>query len=284
MGGAGTDFITGGGALTNSSVFGGADADTLHLNTSTGKFYGDGGNDSLYITMTSGTVYGGSSAGDTAAGNDTLGLVSMLTAGRFDMGGGNNDINVAGRVAAGTIVSGAGNDSFNSIALFRHHCSPRYWGCNDSVDFTKAVTSTALIGLGGSDTLTFGAQVSSASIIGGAGNDSIDFSGVMTTSAKASGVEFYYDDGDGTDTLNFGLLLPSLPRLGLQCPRWSVRHCDHTTAWHYWYQRCRSTTSGGSTTSSTIAYILTTSALRSSSRGFLERHRYGHFSRLISKT
>ena len=33
--------------------------------------------------MTSGTVYGGSSAGDTAAGNDTLGLISMA-AGRVD--------------------------------------------------------------------------------------------------------------------------------------------------------------------------------------------------------
>ena len=80
---------------------------------------------------------------------------------------------------------------------------------NDLITFAGAVTglnNTYINAGAGNDSVSFTAQVSSASIMGGAGNDSLTFTGVGWTAwdTNKTGIEYYYDSGDGTDTLSFG--------------------------------------------------------------------------------
>ena len=207
--GEGNDYIDGSTGLTgSSSVLGGAGADTLEITAVTGKYYGGADADSLYVTMTSGSVYGGSSAGDTAAGNDTLDVVSMA-AGYVNLGGGTNFVETSGNVTAGTLVSGTGNDTFNVTADFGGGTDARLGAGagNDSLYFSDHVSgTTTVINAGsGNDTLTFTEIVSSASIVGGAGNDSLAFTYENATGAAYNtyGTANQYFYGGGTDTLSF---------------------------------------------------------------------------------
>jgi hypothetical protein len=257
--GAGNNYISGSGVLTTSSVFGGASSDTLELTANTGKYYAKGGNDSLYLTMTSGTVFGGSSAGDTAAGNDTLDIVSMA-GGRIDVGGGTNRMEASASIEAGTIVAGAGNDTFSTASDFGSASDTRIGtgAGNDSLYFSGNVSSTAtVINLGaGNDQLQFTTLVSSASIIGGTGNDSLAFTraaGIRATVAE--GNQYFY--GGGTDTLFFtGDTSNTALMLNVNVLDSLYTSVATSIVAGTGMNVVGTVTSGGTSTSTTIAYVL----------------------------
>ena len=151
------------------------------------------------MTVTSGSVFGGSSAGDTAAGNDTLSLTSA-GAGRVDMGGGTNKISAVGRVQAGTIV-----------LVLAMTPSPLLMLSQDALELELVMTAFSLLELSleppainagaGNDTLQFTSTVSSASIIGGAGMTPSASSTAYTTATAAEGSTYFYGSSGGTDTL-----------------------------------------------------------------------------------
>ena len=207
------------------------------------------------MSATSSTVFGGSSAGDTAAGNDTLQLATM-GAGRIDMGGGANRMIVTGSITAGTIVSGAGNDTFSTSANYAGARLGTGAG-NDSLNFSSTVTagSTYINSGAGNDTMTFSTLTSATSIMGGTGNDSLNFTmGATNYGFVNSDTEYFYEGG--TDTLFFsGTLTNTGAILNV-----NVDSSDYSsvaaTSVASGTTIVGSNTSGGVTTSTTLAYVL----------------------------
>jgi hypothetical protein len=252
--GEGSDYIVGTGTTTGSSVLGGAGSDTFSVTNVGGKLVGGSGNDSFSLTVTSGTVFGGASAGDTAAGDDTLTLATMA-AGRVDLGGGKNYSTASGAIAGGTIVSGAGNDSFTFDTTYAGRIGSG--AGNDSFTFTGSSTGSGVVNLGaGNDKVTFTAAVSSASIVGGTGNDSILFNNQIANEDHiADGNEYYWQGG--TDTLNFASVGTGTS-IALNVNVLDTLYTSLTTEANSTagINILGNVTSGSSTTTTTLAYIL----------------------------
>ena len=129
---AGTDYIEGTNTLSGSSVFGGA-ADTLDVTSDSGKYYAGAGV-TVLRQHDQWIRYGGSSAGDTAAGNDTLDIIAMTT-GYINMGDGANKMEASAIIGLAPL-SGAGSDTFTTSCLrwwFRY----TYWYWSATTAFTS---------------------------------------------------------------------------------------------------------------------------------------------------
>ena len=172
------------------------------------------GADSLsFAAITGGSIFGGASFGDTAAGNDTLEFTSTASATKIDLGSGTNFLNAEGTVNGSSVYGGGDKDTFlfsGDFDVSGVNTNGRIGsrGGNDSLSFTSVASSGAvIINAGdGADTIYFGNAVSATSILGGAGNDYVEFASTTSSVATQGAVlgtdnDYYYQSG--TDTIAF---------------------------------------------------------------------------------
>ena len=95
--------------------------------------------------------------------------------------------------------------------------------------------------------------------MGGAGNDSLSFTGAGWTAWDTSktAIEYYYDSGDGTDTLSFGgTTTGNAQVLGFNVLDSLYDTVTTELRGTTGLNIVGSNTSGGATTNTTIAYVL----------------------------
>jgi hypothetical protein len=198
--GAGNNFIQGAyGTASTNTVLGGSGVDTLVVTSgNAGKSYLGAGNDSIRITaVAGGTIFGGSSLQDTAAGNDSLNIGTSVLNTKIDLAGSSNYITGTGSTITSSVYGGTGSDTL----FFGGVTSGRFVGAggNDSLSFAALTTAaSSVVGGAGNDTIHFAALSSATSVAGGLGNDSISFAAQASHTNAAT----YFFEG-GSDTLTF---------------------------------------------------------------------------------
>jgi Ca2+-binding RTX toxin-like protein len=191
------DSIVVSGTVTNSTIRGGNQRDTITLAKAGGVIKGDNNEDTITVTGTAKSLYVG---GDGA--NDTINISSASVTGATVRGGaGSDDIDIS---SAALLVKGdKGNDDIDQATTNANHTIHGGSG-KDSID---ASSTSALLIYGdqvtenattdGNDTITLTGIASSKgahSIYGGAGKD------VITTAT--GNADEYIDGGSGADTIN----------------------------------------------------------------------------------
>ena len=124
------------------------------------------------------------------------------------MGSGTNFINGTGALNGSSVYGGADKDTFLFTANSLNSARVGSQGGNDSLSFSTAATSGAIVvNTGaGADTVYFGNTVSATSILGGSGNDLVEFAGGASSAARHGAIlgtdnKYYYESG--TDTIQF---------------------------------------------------------------------------------
>jgi hypothetical protein len=220
-------------AFDNTSavtVFGGKGADVITLNTAANKgsllVYGGEDADKITVLNTGNTtIFGGTGAGDSTDGNDSIGLLSSGgTITVFANGGDdliNGDANSANFLTSGTgfvdgtkatIFGGAGNDSVNVSFASGKGTVTVYGGeNNDTIKVANTGTTTIYGGTGqgdstdGADNIILTGSAGSVTVFANAGDDFI--TGTAATNnvtAFGNGVVANLYGGRGNDTINVG--------------------------------------------------------------------------------
>jgi Ca2+-binding RTX toxin-like protein len=210
---AGGDSLAIVGALSQSSVYGSAGADTLNINgttaASSGAYYAGDGNDSINIAALNGSsVFGGASSGDTASGNDTLEFAGHVTGAEIFMGSSSAYItSSASTLTKTTITGGDGKDTLTFTGGISSSGSTasliKSGGGIDSLTFNGGFSASKLNAGAGADHVSFGSLVRGASsLAGGAGNDTFYFAGQLSALANNTSTVNYFYQG-GADSFNF---------------------------------------------------------------------------------
>ena len=159
--GTGTNYATGAGTYTSSTLISGDGVDKLILNAVTGggQYSAAGGADSLVFN---GKVYG----------------VNTATMATILGGTGADTLDFNAEVAFATVLGGTDTASLISAASGVTSSTLRGGTGNDTITFAGAFSKTLVNGAGGADSFSFsGGAATGSSIVAGAGNDSIYFSG-----------------------------------------------------------------------------------------------------------
>ena len=203
---------------SNTTIEGGAGADTMVFNDSVGSAYVslDSGADSVsFVTLVSGaTMFGGGGTQTMVFGSpaDSATFTGSFGGGYISLGAGNDNITFSGATVNGTTLTGAGDsDTIQFLGGIA--------GSGTTVVFGSAIGSASRISFGaGADYASFNAAVSAASIYGAAGDDTLKFANVNVNGSTlfggadadllnggitigSSGVSFW--GGAGADTFNF---------------------------------------------------------------------------------
>ena len=195
------DSITSTGTVTNSTIRGGKQRDTITLAAAGGLVKGDNNEDQITVTGTATGLYVG---GD--GGNDVLTISSASVTGATVRGGlGADDINIQG--AALLVKGDKGNDDIDQTVTNAKHT---IFGGAGNDNIAASSTSNLLImgdqatedatrtgdAADGNDTITLtgGATSGAHTIMGGAGKDTI--------TTQAGNFDERIDGGSGADVIN----------------------------------------------------------------------------------
>lgn len=216
-------------ATSAVTVFGGKGADSINLTTASNKgsllVLGGEDADTIKILNTGNTtIYGGTGAGDSADGADSIGLagsggtITVFGNGGDDFINGDAANNLTNGTAfldgtKATIFGGTGNDTINvSFASQAKGTVTVYGGeNNDTIKVANLGTTTIYGGTGqgdstdGADNIILTGSAGSVTVFGNAGDDFI--TGTAATNnvtALGNGVVANLYGGRGNDTINVG--------------------------------------------------------------------------------